>query len=156
MTDKPALKQMHKRIDELEATIVDNLKLIDVPVKHLFTKGMYIREVRIPKGSIVTSKIHKTEHPFTISKGKVRVMIDGVWEELCAPYTGITPKNTRRVVMVMKDVVWTTYHKYPSITGKENSLPLEKQDEIADKIENRIIQTHKNALINRRDELWHG
>ena len=156
MIDTNIVRLENKRIDELEATMIDFMEPIVVPVKHLFTNGMYIREVTIPAGSLLTSKIHKTEHPFTISKGKVMVMADGDWTELTAPYTGITKAGTRRIVLVLEDCVWTTYHKYNGLKGTENDLTLAQQDKIADRIEARIIQKHHNRLINRRKSIWHG
>lgn len=144
------------RIDSLEAVMTENFRSIECPIKHYFSKGMYIREVYIPTGSLVTSKIHKTQHPFTLSKGKVKVSIDGNdWIELSAPFTGITEAGTRRIVMVLEDCVWTTYHQYNTIQGNENELSESDQDKIADKIEGRIIEKHYNSLIGRK-ELWHG
>jgi hypothetical protein len=84
-----------------------------------------------------TSKIHKTQHPFTISKGRVMVCIDaGEWVEYEAPYTGITQAGTRRVLYVVEDCVWTTYHLNPSNT------------EDLQEIEDRIIEKHENPFIN--------
>ncbi|HEY1107424.1 MAG TPA: hypothetical protein VGE76_02290, partial [Opitutaceae bacterium] len=60
---------------------------------------------------IVTSKIHKTEHPFVITQGRVSVYSenDGA-QHLRAPYTGITRPGTRRILVIHEDTVWTTFH----------------------------------------------
>jgi hypothetical protein len=137
------------RIDQLEAAIIDNLPAIDCPVKHLFAKGMYIREIFIPAGVLATSKIHKTQHPFTISKGKVLISDgDGTWVKREAPFTGITKAGSRRVVAVIDDCTWTTYHAYRSITGQENEFSLPDQLKIVDRIESRIIIKHTNKVLN--------
>lgn len=144
------IKSNDEKIDELEAEIVMNHAPLDIPVKHLFAKGMYIREVAIPAGSLVTSKIHKREHPFTISKGIVKVSDQsGEWVTLTAPYTGITAKGTRRVVFVVEDCVWTTYHVYSSITGKENDFNEQEIEKITDRVENRIILKRENKVLNK-------
>jgi hypothetical protein len=100
----------HGRLDELEVAMM-NVPAAECPVVHRFTPGLYIREIFMPAGALVTSKIHRTEHPYTISKGRVSVLTenDG-WVELAAPHTGITVPGTRRVLYIHEDTVWTTYH----------------------------------------------
>lgn len=125
------------RIDELEAAMVENLDLVECPVTHVFTDGLYTREIFMPAGSLVTSKIHKTEHPFVLSKGKLLVCIDkGEWVEMVAPYTGVTKPGTRRVAYIIEDTIWTTFHANP--------------DDLTDldEIENLIIEEHENPLLD--------
>jgi len=154
-----AIRTNDLRIDQLEAAIVSNLSPVDCPVTHMFAKGMYIREIFLPAGALVTSKIHKTEHPFTISKGKVLVSSgNNDWIERSAPFTGITEAGTRRVVAVIEDCTWTTYHSVRSITGYENQLNEAGKQLIVDKIEKRIIQKHENKVLNntKKSQLWLG
>ena len=139
----------HKRIDALEAAIIDGLDAVDCPLIHRFAKGMYIREVSIPAGALVTSKIHKTSHPFTISKGKVMVSTGQDSTTLEAPYTGITEPGTRRVVYVLEYCIWTTYHAIPSISGNEGKLDGDAQKIVIDKIEKKIIKQRQNKLLNK-------
>ena len=40
------------------------------PLKHKFVDGAYVREIFMPKGAFVVSKIHKFKHPYFILKGK--------------------------------------------------------------------------------------
>lgn len=97
-------------LDELEVAMA-KLPQVDLPVVHRFTEGLYIREIQIPAGTILTSMTHKTEHPFVLSQGSIMVTSDNegsvVYE---APYTGITKPNTRRALKALTDVVWTTFH----------------------------------------------
>lgn len=97
-------------LDELEVAMA-KLPQVDLPVVHRFTDGLYIREIQIPAGTILTSMTHKTEHPFVLSQGSIMVTSDNegsvVYE---APYTGITKPNTRRALKALTDVVWTTFH----------------------------------------------
>jgi hypothetical protein len=100
------------RFDELEAKMAAQPQ-IRLPLNHIFTPGLYIREVLLPKGTLLTSKIHMLEHPFVISHGRVRVWsgIDGEEsQELGAPYTGITKPGTRRIIYAYEDTIWTTFH----------------------------------------------
>lgn len=134
-------------IDELEAVILSNFDVVDCPVKHIFTNGMYIREIFMPAGSLITSKIHKTEHPYTVSYGVVAVSIDGGdWDQITAPYTGITKPGTRRVLYVIEDCIWTTYHPMEDMKSEFNDLNVEEQEKIVNKIEEKILEPHINLL----------
>lgn len=101
----------HKLFDAVETELKRRGEPVECPLRHRFTPGLYIREIFMPAGALVTSKIHRTEHPYTISQGRVSVLTerDG-WVELRAPYTGITLPGTRRVLYIHEDTVWTTYH----------------------------------------------
>ena len=154
-----AIQRNDERIDQLEAVMLANMPVVDCPIVDRFTKGMYIREMTAYKDSLLTSKIHKTQHPFTLSKGKVLVRDDeGEWFELSAPFTGITQPDTRRVVIVLEDCIWTTYHAYRTVTGEENNLSELEQQKIISKIEKRIIEKHDNKLLKavKEKQLWHG
>ena len=96
--------------DKLEGAMA-KLPQVELPVVHRFTPGMYIREISIPAGTMLTSMTHLTEHPFVISKGIIRVTSDNEGELTYeAPYTGITQPGTRRALLAETDVIWTTFH----------------------------------------------
>jgi len=98
-------------------------------VCHRFTPGLYIRQIVMPAGSIYTSKIHKTEHPYVVLKGLVSVMIeDGTWKHIGAGTFGITKPGTRRVLAVHEETTWLTFH------------PTSETD--LDKIEEEVIEKH--------------
>lgn len=147
MSENIIIRENDDRVDELELFMVENYETINCPLVHRFTPGMYIREIFMPAGSLITSKIHKTEHPFTISKGRVAVSIDGKdWEEFEAPYTGITKPGTRRILYIIEDCVWSTYHLNPS-----DSQDLEEIEcRLIDKRENNLL---KELIENKKIEL---
>jgi len=43
------------RIDELESVMISEGEVIEFPVVHRFTDGMYIRQIFMPKGSLLIS-----------------------------------------------------------------------------------------------------
>lgn len=117
LLDKPTF-------DQVEAALA-TCEQADLPVVHRFAPGVYCREIHIPAGVMATSAVHKSTHLFTISQGRIRVISETEGAvEYAAPYTGITEPGTRRMVLALEDVVWTTYH------------PTEKTDlaEIAEEI----------------------
>jgi hypothetical protein len=84
------------------------------PLKHIFTPGLYCREIYMPAGVVIVSKMHKTEHVFIISKGKVLVVTENDKKFLQAPHTGITKPGTKRALYIVEDTIWTTVHPIES------------------------------------------
>jgi hypothetical protein len=81
------------------------------PLKHTFVPGMYIREITMPKGALLTSKIHKCEHPYFIIKGDVSVATEQGAVRIKAPFAGITPAGTKRLLYIHEETVWITVHR---------------------------------------------
>lgn len=110
--EKALVKSRDERIDELELAIIQHPNIIDLPVTHRFTPGMYSRELRSPAGVLATTYIHKHEHQFVLISGEVSVLegLSETGKRIRAPFHGITPAGTRRVVYVHEDAIWTTFH----------------------------------------------
>ena len=86
------------------------------PVEHTFTEGLYTRKIFIPKGMVLTSKIHKICHPYFILEGDVDVITEEGTVNIKAPYFGITPAGTKRAIRVNSDCTWVTVHSNPTNT----------------------------------------
>ena len=98
------------KMDIFEAELAQ-LPQLQVPVIHRFTEGLYIREIHVPAGTVFTSRTHKTQHPFVISKGICDIVDEkGNITRISAPHTGITEIGTRRVFAVYEDLVLTCFH----------------------------------------------
>lgn len=103
---------------------------VECPVTHRFTNGMYIRQIFMPEGTLVASKVHKTQHPFVIMHGRVSVRNGKDVVELSAGHVGITEPGTHRLLYIHEDCVWITFHPNP-----DNITDLAKLEEM-------IIQPH--------------
>jgi hypothetical protein len=164
------IRENDDRLDELEVAMLENCEPVHCLTTHRFTDGMYIREIFMPAGSLITSKIHKTEHPYIVSYGKVAVSIDSEdWNEITAPYTGITKPGTRRVLYILEDCIWTTFHRVEGMKSEFNDLSEEEIGKIVEEIEDKILEPHvnqitgsdigeeyKKILENKNKELWHS
>lgn len=125
---------IQERMDSLQRKIME-MPQVDCPLSHRFTDNQYIREIFMPKGAFVISKIHNTEHPYFVMKGKVSVFTENEGEVIIeAPFYGITEPGTRRTLYVHEDTVWATYH------------PLDFVGETIEEIENRIIEKRDISL----------
>ncbi len=111
------------------------------PLKHTFSDGVYVREIFIPKGSLIVGKIHKHSHPNFLMKGDVSVMTEEGPKRLKAPLSMISPAGTKRVVYAHEDTVWVTIH-----LNIGNTKDLKK-------IEKRIIAKNYAELPNVDNKL---
>ena len=111
-----ALAQKSKDNDQLNRLeeAMAQLPQQEIPTVHVFTPGLYARTVLMRKGSVFTSKIHRTEHPFIVSLGSCTV-VDGEGNRVLirAPHLGITQPGTRRALHIHEDCIWTTFHTTP-------------------------------------------
>ena len=110
------------------------------PLRHRFGDSCYIREITMPKGMLIVSRLHKITHPYFVLKGDVSVLTEGGVVRIKAPYSGITNAGTKRVLYIHEDTVWTTVH----VTKHRN----------LEKIENQIIaKDYKNLPRQVRKQL---
>ena len=84
------------------------------PLKHSFGDGIYTREMFMPAGALIISKIHKHRHPYFIMKGSALVSTDKGVVQVSAPYQGMTERGTKRAIYAIEDLVWTTVHSVSS------------------------------------------
>ena len=83
------------------------------PVQHVnhFADGLYARELTMPAGLILTSKIHKTNHFAFILKGKAEVIDENSGAELIeAPCMIKTLAGTKRILRILEECTWVTVH----------------------------------------------
>lgn len=133
--DLQNITERNNQVDDFEHLLLSTFEPIDAPIRNFFTEGLYAREISVSAGSWITSKIHKTEFIFVVSKGKLIVSMDNGEEiEIEAPYTGISKPYSRRVAYVVEDCIWTTFHANPN-------------NETEAQIEERIIEKHDNELL---------
>jgi hypothetical protein len=115
------IMEFEKKVSELPSAKFGDC----FPLKHTFAEGLYIREISVPAGQLVITKIHKFSHPVFLLKGDVSVVQEDGIKRIQAPCSFITPAGTKRICYTHEDTVWTTVH-----ATKETDL---------DKIEEEVI-----------------
>lgn len=83
---------------------------VELRVEHQFSFGVYARTLYIPKGIILTGQIHKFENLNILLKGKLQVSIGEGMEIVKAPFSVVSPPNTKRIALALEDSVWMTIH----------------------------------------------
>ena len=101
-----------EQIEQLEAQM-RMMEQLPIPVRHYFADGLYAREITILAGTILTGKVHSTEHLNIVSQGRIAVWTEDGMKIVAAPCTLISRSGTKRVGFALEDTVWTTIHANP-------------------------------------------
>lgn len=100
---------LEEKINQLPNALVEREHIDAVnPLEHFFGDGMYIRKITMPAGQLIVSKIHRQKHPFFILEGKASVLTEEGVQHIEAPYFGMTPAGTKRVLYIHEKTVWIT------------------------------------------------
>jgi len=89
---------------------IKKLPQIVPDIEHHFADGCYAREMRVKKGTALVGALHKTNHHFVVSKGKIMVQNGNKSEILTAGYHGRTYPGDKRMIFALEDSVMTTFH----------------------------------------------
>ena len=92
--------------------------------KHSFADGIYIREMRMKKGQLGFSAIHKHSYGFFLLSGVLASSKEEGIEEFVAPCYVISPRGAKRIVYALEDCVITTVHANP--TNTQDLVEIEK------------------------------
>lgn len=106
-----------KKLEECMMEMPDKIDIpVDTPCRHFFCDKLYAREIFMPAGTVIIGKIHAKEHISIVSQGYAIVASEQGSQEIRAPMTWISLPNTKRVVYVIEDMIWTTLHPNESNT----------------------------------------
>lgn len=129
----PSVETMRGKVLDLEDAMRKIGGEIEIETKHYFADGLYAREIFIPKGTLLTGKIHLFEHLNVISKGDISVMTDDGIKRIVAPAMIISKPGIKRVGYAHEDTVWTTIHacKETDVDKAEALLVVETYEQFA-------------------------
>lgn len=83
------------------------------PVKHSFDRGLYVREIFIPAGTIFIGRPHKVGHRIEGISGRVVLYINGERRDFDGPFELHTQAGTQIAAHAITDHVAHTYHANP-------------------------------------------
>jgi hypothetical protein len=99
------LEKVYRLEKEIEA-----LPQVMCPVWHHFAPGLYARKMLIPKGTVLTGAVHKTEHLCIIS-GDISVSTDDGMKRITDAHAILSSKpGAKRAGFTHEDTYWTTVH----------------------------------------------
>lgn len=125
-SEAPSKEELRGKIMQLEAVLLSQPEnLIQFELKHYFAPGIYMRQITIPKGVVLTGKIHKTEHMCVLSKGDVTVHTENGMQRIQASHVVHSMPGMKRAIYAHEESVWINVHHNPT-----NEHDLEKIEKI--------------------------
>lgn len=98
---------MREKVDRLEAEM-RQFPPVEIPVRHYFATGLYVREITIPAGVLAVGKIHKTQHINFLSKGEVTMVTETGTQRVSAPYTWVVGPGKKAAAYAHCETVWSS------------------------------------------------
>lgn len=84
---------------------------LEIPVTHSFIGGCYVREIVIPKGTLLISKYHKRGQTDFMVAGDMSIVTgDGV-KRIKAPFISISYPGSKRIGFAHEDTRWIDIRK---------------------------------------------
>jgi quercetin dioxygenase-like cupin family protein len=80
------------------------------PLTHSFAHGLYARQIDMPAGYLIVTKIHKRSNVTIVLKGKCSMLEEGGVRVIEGPQYFITPAGTMRALYTHEDSTWLTVH----------------------------------------------
>jgi sRNA-binding regulator protein Hfq len=113
LISKADVEEKRELFRNLEITMLRE-EQVEIPVKHAFSGGMYSREIVIPKGTLLTGRIHKFDHFDVMISGDISVSTDNEEPKRLTGYHSFEGKaGKKRVGYAHEDTHWITFHSSP-------------------------------------------
>lgn len=95
------------RFEQIEKEML-SYPQVDIPVRHYFGPGVYVREITMPAGSLVLGAEHKGEQLNNLISGELDILDENNQVvRLTGPFTYLA-KPGRKMAYVVKTAVWQT------------------------------------------------
>lgn len=100
---------------------IKNLPAADIETTHTFGPGFYGRTIRMAAGTVLTGKVHSTEHIFMVSKGDITLVTEEGSKRVQAPYQAVCRAGLKRAGYAHSETVCSNIH----ITAETDLVKLE-------------------------------
>ena len=97
-------------VRDVQKQLSESPDVIDVSIQHHFAPGVYMRQMDAAAGTLVVSKMHRTEHMNILLKGSLTVATENGIEYLKAPAVIKSMPGTKRIGYFHEDSSWITVH----------------------------------------------
>jgi hypothetical protein len=92
---------------------LEGLTQVETPLKHLFEPGVYIREMRVPAGTLLTGREHLLGHRVELCHGSAILFAPDGKFRFDAPAHMESKPGFHAVAYMLTDVVARTVHPNP-------------------------------------------
>ena len=135
---------MIKNASDEDKVYGDGKQLVDneeFPITHDFSDQLYMRKMKMKKGSLVVSTYHNTDHFWFLLEGKIQVNTGGEIIEHIAPCYEKSIKGAKRLIICLEDCMFINVHKNPTNT--------ESLEEIEKNLYSFNIEEYNKAIKNK-------
>ena len=95
---------------------------MELPIKHYFGDGVYVREMTAPEGALIVGHMHAKAHVFMLLQGSLTIASEDGVMDCTAPCTFSSKAGTKRVIFAHEDSVLSTAHPNPKNSTSEAEL----------------------------------
>ena len=95
------------KIYEVESAM-QKMPQVDLKITEYFSHGVYGRALHIPKGVMLTGRIHKFDNLNVLTQGKMMVSTDEGMKTVSSGFTVLSPAGTKRIAVALEDCIWLT------------------------------------------------
>jgi hypothetical protein len=128
-----------KRIEQM--MMLENQ--VELETKHMFTEGQYIRELHIPKGTLLVGKRHRNKTLNMLIKGSMTIHDEHNSFDIKAPWYGESEALTKKAGYAHEDSIFLNIH----VTNETDLDIIEKEF---------IITEEEYLQLKRKDNICLG
>lgn len=110
---------LRDRIQAFEDELLKHDQLALDLVQH-FCAGVYMRELHIPAGTLLTGKIHKYPCLNIVPVGDIEVVTEEGIKRIQGPVVFRSPAGVKRAARVFSDTIWITVHANPDNVERDS------------------------------------
>lgn len=107
-----------ERIEEMESMMLEQDQ-VEMPVTDQFANGMYVRQIMIPKDTLLTGRVHLEDYVDIMLSGDISVATPEGVKRMTGQNVMTAPKGRKRAGYAHEDTHWVTIHNCPVESGDE-------------------------------------
>lgn len=108
--DATPTREQIERLEQVLLSVPD--AHVDFAVEHVFAPGIYCRKLVIEAGTVLTGKVHLSEH-LSVSCGDITVWTEDGMRRLTGTHTLVAQPGAKRVGYAHERTTWINVHPNP-------------------------------------------
>lgn len=105
-------ENMREKILDFESALLPSPDQFTPDLVQYFCSGVYMRQIFLPAGTLLTGKIHRLPCLNVLLQGEIEVVTESGYKLLVAPVVFESPAGTKRAARVISDTIWLTVHAH--------------------------------------------
>lgn len=112
--------ELRDRIQRFEEELLKHDQVELELIQH-FCAGVYLRELHIPAGVLLTGKIHKFPCLNIVPIGDIEVVTEQGVKRIQGPAVFTSPAGVKRAARTFRDTIWITVHANPDNLERDSA-----------------------------------